>query len=200
MGILESLESSGFAVWVRESPSLLAYQLYITLHTIGLAMVVGMSSAVSFRILGVASDLPLAPLERYVRFMWLGFWINALSGVVLFVLEPFKFLALPVFYIKMLAVGVAIVAVRKIAVQVLRGAAAARGFEPAAARRLAVVVLASWAVAIVAGRVSAYSTYIQLQATAAVIVTGTILAVGGAVLSRRVGLAERTAGSARSIA
>src|SRR3990172_8135660 len=200
MGILESLESSGFAVWVRESPSLLAYQLSITLHTVGLAMVVGVSSAFSFRILGVASDMPLAPMERYLRFMWLGFWINALSGVVLFVLEPFKFLTLPVFYIKMLAVAVAVIAVRKIAAQVLRGPAAVRGFEPAAAKTLAVVVMASWAVAIVAGRVGAYSTYIQLQATAAAIVTGVILAIGWAVLGRRVGLAEPTAGSARSIA
>lgn len=199
MEILESLQSSGFATWVRESPSLLAYQLFIVLHTIGLGLLVGISSGISFRILGVAADLPLAPMERYFRFMWLGFWINALSGVVLLILEPIKFLTLPVFYIKLLAIVLGVAIMRMIWKQVFRDPAVlgARSV-PAKGKTLAAAALAAWGAAILAGRVTSYDTYVQLETTVAVLVTAVVLAIAGAIVARRVRLVD--AGSAGTAA
>lgn len=205
MGILESLQATGFATWVRESPSLLAYQLFITLHTIGLALLVGISSGISFRILGVAADLPLAPLERYYRVMWLGFWINAFSGVVLFIIEPIKFATLPAFYIKISGVVLGVVVMRKMLTQVFRDPAVVRGARvaPAKGKGLAALALAAWGVAILSGRVTAYSTYIQLETAAAVLLTAIVLAIAGTIVARRVrlvgaGSAEAAAGVRRS--
>src|SRR3989338_806812 len=163
MGFLESLQNSGFATWVRESPSLLAYQLYITLHTIGLGMIVGVSVGVCLRVLGVTSALPLAPMEKYLRFMWLGFWISLFSGLVLFILEPGKFLTIPVFYIKLASIVVALVMMSKLSGVIFRGrTAAGAGDAPAGAKGLAVAVILSWFVGILAGRVTAYSPLIQI--------------------------------------
>lgn len=204
MGILESLQNSGFATWVRESPSLLAYPLFITLHTIGLGLLVGISAGISFRILGVAADLPLAPMERYFRFMWLGFWINALSGLVLLILEPIKFLTLPVFYVKLLAIVVGVVVMRMICTRVFHDPAVlgARSV-PARGKALAAGALAAWGAAILAGRVTSYDTYIQLETAVAVLIVAVVLAIAGAIVARRVrpvdtGSAGTAAGARRS--
>jgi hypothetical protein len=80
MELLASIENSGFATWVREAPSVLAYPTVLALHTFGMAFLVGTNAAIDLRILGVAPGLPLAPMERFFRVMLLGFWVNAVSG------------------------------------------------------------------------------------------------------------------------
>lgn len=185
MGILESLQNSGFATWVRESPSLLAYPLFITLHTIGLGLLVGISAGISFRILGVAADLPLAPMERYFRFMWLGFWFNALSGVVLFITEPVRFLSLPVFYIKLAAIVTGVLVMRRLWTGVFRNPAmlGARTVPPKS-RTLAAAALTAWGVAILAGRVTSYTTDVQVGTMIAVLATAAVLAMAATVARR----------------
>src|SRR5262249_25340184 len=41
MDFLARVEASGFSTWVRESPSLLAFPLILSLHTLGLGLIVG---------------------------------------------------------------------------------------------------------------------------------------------------------------
>ncbi len=66
------------AVWARESESIWAYPTILFLHTLGLGVLVGFTTAIDFRILGFSSHLPLAPMGRFFRLVWIGFWINAL--------------------------------------------------------------------------------------------------------------------------
>jgi len=40
MDLLATLESSGFSTWLRESNSIWGYPMILTLHTVGLALVV----------------------------------------------------------------------------------------------------------------------------------------------------------------
>jgi hypothetical protein len=186
MEMLELLQNSAFATWVRESPSLIAYQLFITLHTIGLAIVVGTSAGMCLRILGVASDLPLAPMEKFYGFMWLGFWIEALSGAVLFVTEPLRFVALPVLYVKFAGVILALVLMNAIRRTVFRDRETlAAPSVPAHGKALAGGVLAAWGTAIVAGRVTSYDTSVQLQTAAAVLVTAVVLGILGMMIAPR---------------
>src|SRR5690349_21485546 len=84
MNILVTLENSAFSNWLRESPSLLAYPAVLTLHTLGLAILVGASWMLDLRVLGVGRAIPLTALARIFRVMWIGFWINTISGVALF--------------------------------------------------------------------------------------------------------------------
>src|SRR5262249_4333767 len=70
------------------------------------------SSAISLRILDVAPEVPLGPLRKFVHLMWLGFVVNALSGILLLLIEQAKFLTMVDFYIKLIAIAGAAVCSR----------------------------------------------------------------------------------------
>ena len=55
------------------------------LHTVGLALVVGPNAVLDLRLLGAGRGMPLAALRNVFRVMWIGFAINASTGLVLFV-------------------------------------------------------------------------------------------------------------------
>ncbi len=61
---LRSLEETSFSTWLRESNSIFAFYFILLFHTFGLALLVGANAIVDLRILGVAANLPLAPLKR----------------------------------------------------------------------------------------------------------------------------------------
>src|SRR5436190_7578162 len=79
-----NLESSAFATWMRESNTIWAYPTVLTLHTVGLALLVGANTTLDLRLLGFGRRIPMSVLARSFRVMWIGFWINAVSGAMLF--------------------------------------------------------------------------------------------------------------------
>src|SRR5215831_15733233 len=101
MDFLLRIEQSGFCTWVRESPSVWAFPTVLLLHTIGMGLVVGINAGIDLRILGLAPALPLAPLERYLPIYWLGFWVNAVTGVVLLMADATTKATNPDFFVKM---------------------------------------------------------------------------------------------------
>jgi hypothetical protein len=109
MSILLSLEHSAFGTWVREAPTIWAYATILFLHTVGLGFVVGANVAIDLRILGVARDMPLAPMRKLFPWMWAGFIVNALSGVALLIADATTKLANPVFLVKMAFITLGVV-------------------------------------------------------------------------------------------
>ncbi|HEX5107445.1 MAG TPA: hypothetical protein VFV95_03325 [Vicinamibacterales bacterium] len=161
------LESTSLSQWVVGSPSLLAFPGILTLHAIGMGFAVGISAVLDFRILGIAPGVPLSEIRRFLPILWLGFWVNAVSGVLLLIGYPTKALTNPVFYLKLTLIGVAMALLVRISRMAFDEPAAARAdIDPARLRkmqRLAVVSLVCWAGAITAGRLLAY-TYSRLTA------------------------------------
>src|SRR5688572_32446634 len=92
------IETTALSTVLRESPSLWAFPFVLILHTVGLAFLVGSSVAINVRALGLAPGVPFGPLGRYFLVMWLGFWVNAFSGVLLLITYPTKALTNPLFY------------------------------------------------------------------------------------------------------
>ncbi len=80
---LESIENSGFATYIRETPSVLGYSTILALHTFGMAFLVGLSGVIALRVLGIVPELPLKPLKSLLPIVIVGFWLNAVTGVVL---------------------------------------------------------------------------------------------------------------------
>jgi hypothetical protein len=159
---LGALESTASSTWLRESPSLLAFPLMLSLHAIGMGLAAGINAAIALRILGVARGVPLGEMRPFLRVMWAGFWMNAASGVALLVAYPTKALTNPDFYLKLTLIALALVTVRALDRRVFR---APQALElPPIVRRLAVASLACWTGAIVAGRLLAY-TYTHLFAS-----------------------------------
>jgi hypothetical protein len=155
------LEATAVSVWLVESTSVFAFPLVLALHTVGLGLLVGLNAALDFRILGGAAHIPVAEFRRFLPVMWAGFWLNAVSGVLLLIAYPAKALTNPVFYLKLLLIAVAVgilVALRR---RVLSERMAVSA--PRRVKLLAVASLACWAGAIIAGRLLAY-TYNRLMA------------------------------------
>src|SRR2546423_293100 len=112
MSFLGWLESTWLSTAIRDSPNIFLYPSILAFHTIGLAFLVGLSSAVSLRVLGVAPDIPLAPMKRFFPIMVLGFWVNAISGLLLVLVEPTRFLTMTDFYIKLVAIAGAVLCMK----------------------------------------------------------------------------------------
>jgi hypothetical protein len=155
MDLLSSLENSGFSTWLKESNSLWAYPMVLTLHTIGLALLVGANTVLDLRLLGFAPRLPLEELARSFRVMWIGFWVNALSGVMLFAADATTKGATLLFLTKMALVALGVVVIVITRRQVF-GNTPDRPRVTTAAKALAATSLLVWIAAIAAGRLMAY--------------------------------------------
>jgi hypothetical protein len=146
-GALVWLEQSALAAWIRESPSIWAYSTILTLHTLGLGIVVGASAVVDLRLLGFARRIPLPTLRPLFAVLWWGFALNAVTGVLLFMSDATHRSQQPVFYVKLGLVALALWIAHILKTIVSRDGEA---------RLLAGVSLALWMAAIVAGRLMAY--------------------------------------------
>lgn len=149
--MLEWLENSAFSQWVLGSDSLLSYPTILTLHTVGLGLVVGTALIFNLRAMGVGAEIALANMRTLVRIFWVGFAINLASGLILFAAEATKRAPQTVFYIKLGLITAAIMLTLR-----LRTAPEDGRRDSASVRLLAGVALLLWAGAIVAGRLMAY--------------------------------------------
>lgn len=157
------LESTALSQWVVGSPSLLAFPGILAVHAIGMGFAVGICLALDLRILGVAPGVQIAQMRRYVPIVWIGFWLNAISGVLLLIGYPTKALTNPVFYLKLLLIAVGLVLFVRIGRGVFDEAAGDERARLPMVKRLAIVSLVCWVGAITAGRFLAY-TYSRLTA------------------------------------
>jgi hypothetical protein len=161
MDVLRAIEDSGIGIWVRESGSLWSYPTIIFLHAVGLTFVAGVNAAVDLRLLGFAPRLPLASMRGLFPVMWVGFWINALSGIALLIADATTMMVSWVFWVKIAAIVLAVITLARIR-HVLYfdpRSAVARGGNDSVPRRLKMLAAASlflWFAAVTAGRLTAY--------------------------------------------
>ena len=160
MAIFQWLENTPLAIWVGES--MLGYPLMLSLHAIGLAMVVGVFSVLGLRLLGLFVTLPLSALLAPIRIAWLGCLVSGLSGVALFSSQALVYASSTPFLIKVaslacggLAGGVIHWHLHR---AVLTAAASGQGGPQTKLRLrlLGLMSLASSTAAIFAGRLIAY--------------------------------------------
>ena len=156
MELLTAIEGSAFSIWVRESTSVLAYPTILTLHTVGLAVLVGASTAVDLRFLGFGRQIELEPMERFFPAMWIGFWINAISGVMLWAADPIEKGTTLLFMAKLAIIAVGVVLIVLLRREVYGRARAA--IVTPVAKAFAALSLLAWIAAIVTGRLMAYLT------------------------------------------
>jgi hypothetical protein len=154
---LSTIESSGLSTWIRETESSFGFYFILLLHNLGLALAIGTSVLVGLRLLGVALDLPLAPLKKFFTVFWTGAWISAVSGVFLLIAYPTKALTNPVFYIKLTLVGAGVWIMLRIEKLVFDDASASEEVKLARGKSLAAWSFVVWVAAISAGRLLAYT-------------------------------------------
>jgi hypothetical protein len=161
--MIEAIENSAYAVWVRESPSIFAYTTILSLHAIGLAIIVGIHTLVALRLLGFVPSIPLQPLRKLFPWMYLGFAINLFSGSSLLVANLTNDLGNWLFLAKLVFILLAMINLELTRMYVFDkpGAALATGELPQHAKTFAIVALVLWSLAMVAGRFTAYPNFVE---------------------------------------
>jgi len=156
MDVLNAIQSSSFSQWVRESESLFAFAGILLVHTIGMGVVVGVNATIDLRILGFAPAVRLSALEKFFPVLWLGFWLNAITGTILLAADAVNKLANPDFYVKMVLIALAVVTLQMLRSTVFRDPLIDKAPPSVKAKVLAVMSLLLWLGAITSGRLLAY--------------------------------------------
>lgn len=155
--MIEAIEHGAFAEWVRSSPSLFAYTSILSLHAMGLALIVGVNTLVALRLLGYAPGLSAAALRNVFPWMYAGFTVNALSGLALLAANLRGDLENVMFLVKMGFIVLAMVNLELTRTRVFDRLAVLDGPSLVQhARPFALASIVLWALAIVAGRLTAY--------------------------------------------
>jgi hypothetical protein len=168
MELLAWIEHTDFSTWLRESDW--GYPNVLCVHAVGMGMVVGISWMYCARVLGFAKDFPISMFEKLFPLAWFGFVINAMSGTLLFIGEPRRMFATPAFWIKMILIvcaGLALWVLSRTMEGVMRddavglpgrdGTMTAGTAVTSNAKVAAVLSIVFWLSAITAGRVIGYT-------------------------------------------
>lgn len=153
--MLSWLESTSLAIWLQESPSIWSLPTVLTLHTAGMAVLVGASWVLDLRLLGVGRNIPLSAYRWVFPTLAIGLFINLVTGILLFIKNATVWgTALP-FLVKMLLVVASVATVLPLRSLVMRGGTE-HGEAGSRARLLAIVSILAWTGAVTAGRLLAY--------------------------------------------
>ena len=156
--LLYTLETSQAAIWVKTSTW--AYPLLETAHVIGLGLLFGAVFVLDLRLMGVGRVLPLSPLARHLLpWVWAGFFVNLVSGSLLFISDAAEFFANTAFRIKIALIVLAGLNAAYFHIRAYRYAVEvdpAQHNIPRASIVAALVSITLWIGVITAGRMIAY--------------------------------------------
>ncbi len=153
MAFLEWLQTSRVGIFVAES--LWGYPILETIHTIGMAMLIGSLGLINLRVLGYKPELPLVGTRQLLPLAWTGFTLNAISGTLLFTSDAVYFFSSYTFRIKILLIVLGGINAALLGRRIFREAPPAA--PSTGAKWIAATSLVFWFGAICAGRLVAYT-------------------------------------------
>jgi len=164
--LLLTIQNSYFAYWLSQG----VYPIVLTLHSIGLALLVGLLVIIDLRVLGMGRELPIPSLRGFMKVVWIGFVANLVSGILLFCISPEKFFYSNMFRFKILFILLGLVFGALLNSSLLRvGDEYAISPNPTVRQRtLAFLSIVCWIAAIFAGRWLAYVTFGDVGVTSEV--------------------------------
>jgi hypothetical protein len=160
MGFLESLESTGLSLFVRESDSLLSFPTILTAHAFGYCFILATNVIVSARLLGFATSIPFKPLRRLFPVMWTGLVVTTITGLMLVMAAAQKRVPNPILWVKMILLAVATPMMWKFQMKVFEDPSVDDNNIPASARTMAACQIALWMLIMISGRLIPYSATI----------------------------------------
>ena len=153
--MLNWLDATALSTWLKESPSVWAFPTVLTLHTAGMAVLVGASYVFDLRLLGVGRRVPLSEYRWVFPTLAVGLFINIVTGVLLFIKYPTHWGTAIPFLIKM---GLVIASVATLVPMrsLVLGSGAEQREVSSNMRLLAIASILVWTGAVTAGRLLAY--------------------------------------------
>ena len=150
MEILWWIEDSWLGMLV--SSSQWGYPIVLSLHAVGMAVLVGVSLILAMRVLGFGKAIPVTALAPFWTIAQVGFVVNLLSGAALFMGNASVLFFNTAFHIKLIGVVVGLALTWWLVKICIRGT----GEVSTSHKGFAGVALLAWAVALVAGRLIGY--------------------------------------------
>ena len=160
--MLEWLANSPFAMWVDES---WGWPIALTVHALGMAVVVGLMAIIGLRLFGVFPTIPYTSLNRLIPLIWIAVVFQAISGFTLWMSKPGQYLGDVMFDTKFALVIIAMAAMwyfhdifkREVAAWEAAGTVSLRG------RKIVVATCLLWAAVTIGGRLTAYLGSLYLR-------------------------------------
>ncbi len=156
MGFLNWLESTAYSQWIVSG--LTGWPLMLSMHAVGLAIIVGVMFALNLRVFGLFRPIPLTSLHGLMAIGWIGIGLNVFSGLSLFVAQAAFYVTNFPFLFKITFVILGIGNLYHMQKLLKRDAASweAAGAVPRKGLVLAGTSFAFWTIAVVTGRLIAY--------------------------------------------
>ena len=156
--MLSWLESTAYSEWIVAG--LVGWPLMLSMHAVGLAIVVGILFALNMRMLGYFKPIPYVALSELMTYSWIGIALNVFSGFSLFMAQATFYITNFPFLAKITFIVLGIVNVhytqRVLKREAAEWDAADNDTVPQMSLLLAGSSLAFWILAVVGGRLIAY--------------------------------------------
>ena len=149
------LQDLPLSIWVTESDSIWGYPFMLFVHAVGMGLTAGLAFVVCLRLLGFGVTIPVSELRSLFKLYWLGFFLNLITGTILFMTDATGIARVPELYIKLVLLGSGMYLTSRL--RVFIDGNDSDGVIPRKTRATAVICIALWLGVITAGRLIAYS-------------------------------------------
>jgi len=144
-----------FSAWVAGSDSIWGYAFMLFVHAVGMGLTAGVAFVVCLRLLGVGATIPVSSLRELFRLFWFGFYLNLVTGLILFMTDATGIARVPELYIKLACLGLGLFAMARL--RAFIDSDRSEGGVPPGIRKTAVACIVIWLGVITAGRLIAYA-------------------------------------------
>jgi len=151
---LEWLQDLPFSMWIAGSESLLSFPLVLFLHSVGMGLSAGAAFIVAMRLVGVGRPLPVSSLRIFFKIFWAGFFLNLVTGSILFAAHATTTGYIPMYYLKLALIASGVVLL--VPIRRFVDGESSDGAIPSRIRGLATLSLIVWTAVITTGRLIAY--------------------------------------------
>ena len=131
------------------------YAWWLFVHAVGMGLTAGIAFIVCLRVLGVGRQIPLSSFRVLFRVFWMGFAVNLLSGVILFMTDATGIARVWELYAKLACLAVALGLLSRL--RRFIDSDQSDGPIPPTARTLAYASILLWLAVITTGRLIAYA-------------------------------------------
>jgi len=155
VSFLAALQASALSEWL--SISMLGFPNLIALHSVGMAVAVGLSLMISLRLNQILTGFNGEVIPRLLDIAALGFVLNLVTGLALFITRATEYVTSAIFLLKLLLVVVGAAILFWLRRRLKAGGLTTEALvADRVARRLSIVSTVSWFGAVIAGRLIAY--------------------------------------------
>ncbi len=151
----EWLQGLRLSMWIAESESIWAFPFVLFLHSAGMGVSAGSAFVIALRLLGLAGPVPVSSLRVLFKIFWAGFFLNLVTGSILFAAHATITGHIPIYYAKLTLILAGMLL--SVPIRGFVDGEASDSVIPASIRTLAAVSLVVWIGVIATGRLIAYA-------------------------------------------